>query len=151
VTTTADEALELGRGVCQDFSHIMLAACRSQGLPARCVSGYLLQQRPGRRLACLGGCAHRRARVAVTRSHARLRAEQRVCARHHRPRLRRCAAHARGFQGERKRDDGCEGDDHEDVSRAFIAHRLNRERSTIQLGNPNGLGVSRRDGPRPPG
>ena len=41
VTTTADEALELGRGVCQDFSHIMLAACRSQGLPARYVSGYL--------------------------------------------------------------------------------------------------------------
>jgi transglutaminase-like putative cysteine protease len=41
VTTTADEALDLGRGVCQDFSHIMLAACRSQGLPARYVSGYL--------------------------------------------------------------------------------------------------------------
>ena len=41
VTTTADEALDLGRGVCQDFSHIMLAACRSRGLPARYVSGYL--------------------------------------------------------------------------------------------------------------
>jgi transglutaminase-like putative cysteine protease len=41
VTTTADTALDLGRGVCQDFSHIMLAACRSQGLPARYVSGYL--------------------------------------------------------------------------------------------------------------
>ena len=41
VTTTADQALDLGRGVCQDFSHIMLAACRSQGLPARYVSGYL--------------------------------------------------------------------------------------------------------------
>jgi transglutaminase-like putative cysteine protease len=41
VKTTADQALSLGRGVCQDFSHIMLAACRTQGLPARYVSGYL--------------------------------------------------------------------------------------------------------------
>ena len=41
VTTTADQALDLGRGVCQDFAHIMMAACRSQGLPARYVSGYL--------------------------------------------------------------------------------------------------------------
>jgi transglutaminase-like putative cysteine protease len=42
VTTTADRVLELGRGVCQDFSHLMLATCRSQGIPARYVSGYLL-------------------------------------------------------------------------------------------------------------
>lgn len=41
VKTTADQALALGRGVCQDFSHIMLAACRTQMLPARYVSGYL--------------------------------------------------------------------------------------------------------------
>lgn len=41
VSTIASEALALGRGVCQDFSHLMLAACRSQGLPARYVSGYL--------------------------------------------------------------------------------------------------------------
>jgi len=41
VKTTADQALTLKRGVCQDFSHIMLAACRTQGLPARYVSGYL--------------------------------------------------------------------------------------------------------------
>jgi len=41
VTTTADEALSLGRGVCQDFSHIMLAACRNLRLPSRYVSGYL--------------------------------------------------------------------------------------------------------------
>src|SRR4030095_11385923 len=30
VRTTADKALSLGRGVCQDFSHVMLAACRIQ-------------------------------------------------------------------------------------------------------------------------
>lgn len=41
VTTTADKALALGRGVCQDFSHIMLAVCRLQSIPARYVSGYL--------------------------------------------------------------------------------------------------------------
>ena len=36
-----DEALQAGRGVCQDFAHIMLAICRGWGLPARYVSGYL--------------------------------------------------------------------------------------------------------------
>jgi transglutaminase-like putative cysteine protease len=37
-----DEALKAGRGVCQDFAHIMIAICRSWGMPARYVSGYLL-------------------------------------------------------------------------------------------------------------
>jgi len=41
VKTTGDKALALGRGVCQDFSHIMLAVCRLQNIPARYVSGYL--------------------------------------------------------------------------------------------------------------
>lgn len=41
VKTTADEALQLGKGVCQDYAHVMLAACRISGLPARYVSGYL--------------------------------------------------------------------------------------------------------------
>jgi transglutaminase-like putative cysteine protease len=41
VRTTASEALAGGRGVCQDFAHIMLAACRLVGLPARYVSGHL--------------------------------------------------------------------------------------------------------------
>lgn len=41
VKTTAVEALKLGRGVCQDFAHLMLAACRSQNITARYVSGYL--------------------------------------------------------------------------------------------------------------
>ncbi len=44
VNTNAAQALALGRGVCQDFSHLMLAACRSQGFPARYVSGYLYAQ-----------------------------------------------------------------------------------------------------------
>lgn len=41
VTTTGDQALALRRGVCQDFAHILLAACRAQHIPARYVSGYL--------------------------------------------------------------------------------------------------------------
>jgi transglutaminase-like putative cysteine protease len=41
VNTTAPEVLKLGCGVCQDFSHLMLAACRCQMLLARYVSGYL--------------------------------------------------------------------------------------------------------------
>ena len=41
VHTTAAEALSDGRGVCQDFAHVMIAACRARGIPARYVSGYL--------------------------------------------------------------------------------------------------------------
>lgn len=45
VNTTSAEARQLGKGVCQDFSHLALAVLRSAGLPARYVSGYL---HPGR-------------------------------------------------------------------------------------------------------
>lgn len=41
VTTTAEQALARGAGVCQDFAHVTLAACRCLGLPARYVSGYI--------------------------------------------------------------------------------------------------------------
>ena len=41
VQTRAEEVLALGRGVCQDFAHVLLAACRTVGIPARYVSGYL--------------------------------------------------------------------------------------------------------------
>jgi transglutaminase-like putative cysteine protease len=43
VATTADAALEAGRGVCQDFAHVFIAAARAQGVPARYVSGYYLR------------------------------------------------------------------------------------------------------------
>jgi transglutaminase-like putative cysteine protease len=39
-TTTAAEAFTLKRGVCQDLSHIFIAAARSLGIPARYVGGY---------------------------------------------------------------------------------------------------------------
>jgi transglutaminase-like putative cysteine protease len=41
VHTRADEALVEGRGVCQDFAHVLLGVCRTRGIPARYVSGYL--------------------------------------------------------------------------------------------------------------
>jgi transglutaminase-like putative cysteine protease len=44
VRTTAAQALALGAGVCQDYAHVMLAACRACGLPSRYVSGHLLGQ-----------------------------------------------------------------------------------------------------------
>jgi transglutaminase-like putative cysteine protease len=40
-TTPIGEVLETRKGVCQDFAHLMIAALRSAGLPARYVSGYL--------------------------------------------------------------------------------------------------------------
>ena len=46
VSTSVDEVLELRSGVCQDFAHLMLAALRGHGLPARYVSGYLLTDPP---------------------------------------------------------------------------------------------------------
>ncbi|MDR5754686.1 MULTISPECIES: transglutaminase family protein [unclassified Caballeronia] len=41
VTSPAAEALRLGKGVCQDHAHLMLACCRARGVPARYVSGYV--------------------------------------------------------------------------------------------------------------
>ncbi len=40
VETVALEAFDWGLGVCQDQAHVMLAACRGLGWPARYVSGY---------------------------------------------------------------------------------------------------------------
>ncbi len=45
VDSPIDDALSARRGVCQDFSHIMLALVRQVGIPARYVSGYLYHQR----------------------------------------------------------------------------------------------------------
>lgn len=46
VNTPALQALKQGKGVCQDFAHIMIGCLRSLGLPARYVSGYLLTRPP---------------------------------------------------------------------------------------------------------
>ena len=44
INTPALQALVQRKGVCQDFSHIMIACLRTLGLPARYVSGYLLTE-----------------------------------------------------------------------------------------------------------
>jgi transglutaminase-like putative cysteine protease len=41
VSTTSSGALDLGRGVCQDFVHVAIALLRACGIPARYASGYL--------------------------------------------------------------------------------------------------------------
>lgn len=42
-----DETLESRQGVCQDFSHIMIALARNLGIPSRYVSGYLYNENEG--------------------------------------------------------------------------------------------------------
>lgn len=41
VATPVTEVLEIRRGVCQDFAHLMISCLRSRGLAARYVSGYV--------------------------------------------------------------------------------------------------------------
>ena len=40
--TTAEEAIALGHGVCQDHAHVFLSAARLMGYPARYASGYMM-------------------------------------------------------------------------------------------------------------
>jgi transglutaminase-like putative cysteine protease len=45
VDSPIDDAIENHRGVCQDFTHTMIALLRHVGIPARYVSGYLYRSR----------------------------------------------------------------------------------------------------------
>lgn len=47
VHTKIQEVFIYRRGVCQDFAQVMLAVCRTQGIPARYVSGYLYTGKNG--------------------------------------------------------------------------------------------------------
>ncbi len=44
ITTSVEEVLELKRGVCQDYAHLMLSCLRTLGISARYVSGYVLNR-----------------------------------------------------------------------------------------------------------
>lgn len=46
VETPLRSVFQMKRGVCQDFSHAMIGALRSLGIPARYVSGYILTHPP---------------------------------------------------------------------------------------------------------
>ncbi len=78
VQTRADEVLALGRGVCQDFAHVLLAACRCVGIPARYVSGYLYDPTLAGRQRRLARVGRRlgRARRAGSRSTRRTTASR---------------------------------------------------------------------------
>ena len=41
VSTTAEEAFAGGKGVCQDYTHILLSLCRIERIPCRYVTGML--------------------------------------------------------------------------------------------------------------
>ncbi len=49
VETTVVEVLGEPRGVCQDFAHLLIGLCRSVGIPARYVSGYIVADAGGPR------------------------------------------------------------------------------------------------------
>lgn len=42
VDTTAEQAWELGRGVCQDYAHIFISLLHMAGIPARYITGMLI-------------------------------------------------------------------------------------------------------------
>ena len=43
VDTPVEEVVAVGRGVCQDMAHLMIAVCRRHGVASRYVSGWLFQ------------------------------------------------------------------------------------------------------------
>jgi transglutaminase-like putative cysteine protease len=47
VHESAAKAFARGKGVCQDHAHVFIACCRSAGIPARYVSGYLFTGKDG--------------------------------------------------------------------------------------------------------
>lgn len=57
VDTPLATAFAQRAGVCQDFAHLLIGACRLHGLAARYVSGYLLTEPPAGQPALLGADA----------------------------------------------------------------------------------------------
>ena len=47
IETTIDEILEMKKGVCQDFAHLLLQLVRTAGIPSRYVSGYICPNKSG--------------------------------------------------------------------------------------------------------
>ena len=58
VDSPIDTALENRRGVCQDFSHIMIALLRRASIPARYISGYISQDPERMDEKDLSGASH---------------------------------------------------------------------------------------------
>ena len=49
IETTIDEILDIKKGVCQDFAHVLLQLFRTAGIPSRYVSGYICPNESGLR------------------------------------------------------------------------------------------------------
>lgn len=47
VSTSVAELIVQRRGVCQDFAHVLIGVCRAIGIPARYVSGYIVNSARG--------------------------------------------------------------------------------------------------------
>ncbi len=90
IETTPRRVFELRRGVCQDFSHVMIAGLRGIGIPAAYVSGFLRTIRAGRRRAPGGRRRHARLGARLVRPRGRLGR-----LRPHQPDLRRRKPHRR--------------------------------------------------------
>lgn len=58
VDSPIDIALENRRGVCQDFSHIMIALLRRSGIPARYISGYIFQDSESKEAYDMSSATH---------------------------------------------------------------------------------------------
>ncbi len=49
IETTIDQILDIKKGVCQDFAHVLLQLLRTAGIPSRYVSGYICPNESGLR------------------------------------------------------------------------------------------------------
>jgi transglutaminase-like putative cysteine protease len=58
VDSPIDDALASRQGVCQDFSHVMIALVRQLGIPCRYVSGYFYQPADGHERSSSDGATH---------------------------------------------------------------------------------------------
>ena len=58
VDSPIDAALQHRRGVCQDFTHVMIALLRQRGIPARYISGYIFQDPEQKKEEDLSSASH---------------------------------------------------------------------------------------------
>ena len=126
VHTTAAEALADGRGVCQDFSHVMIAACRARGDPRALRQRVPVRHRLGRRRGRRRGVPRlgrrpRRRHLDLARPDARHGTDRALRPARRRPRLRGRAALARRLPRHGDRDARGRGHDPRALSASSAA------------------------------
>ena len=99
--------LESGRGVCQDYTHVMITIARSWGVPARYGLGLPARHRPRRRAGagdshpCVGGMPAARSGLGRLRPHQPAARRRTARAHRGRPRLPRRVPYPRRLPGQR--------------------------------------------------